>query len=185
MLKKQTVWLLTMLSLMIVLSVYYMTSQDMEDQAFINEGINQEDDTVTSDSAGTEDDTGVENISNTEQDELYTMLRLEIQDERSMKKGRLKDVVASSSTSADEKTEALNKMDVIDQLATKEVMLEKTILTGDQYENVLVRSDQDKVQVHVKATEELTNKEVVQIMQKARDEFGNTPVNVIYEATTK
>jgi len=38
MLKKQTVWLLTMLSLMVVLSVYYMTSPNSEDLAYIDNG---------------------------------------------------------------------------------------------------------------------------------------------------
>lgn len=185
MLKKQTVWLLTMLSLMIVLSVYYMTSPDMGDQAFIDdEGLTQNEEMVTTDS-NTEGKAEVNNIANAEQDELYTMLRMEIQDKRSMKKDRLSSVVASSSATAEQKTDALNEMDVIDQLGTKEVMLQETILEGDKYEDVLVRSDQEKVQVHVKAQEKLSNQEVVQIMQLARDEFGNIPVNVNYEPTTK
>ncbi|MDY0396479.1 hypothetical protein RWE15_21865 [Virgibacillus halophilus] len=38
MLKKQTVWLLTMLSLMIVLSVYYVMSPNNDDLAYVNDG---------------------------------------------------------------------------------------------------------------------------------------------------
>lgn len=183
MLKKQTVWLLTMLSLMIVLSVYYMTSPDMEDQAFID-GLTKEEDAVTSDTESTEGDAEVNEISNAEQDQLYATLRLEIQEERSMKKDRLKDVVASSSASTDQKNQALNDMDVLDQLATKEVILEDSILAADKYKDVLVRSDQDNVQVHVKA-DELSKQEVVKIMQMARDEFGNIPVNVNFQQATK
>lgn len=185
MLKKQTVWLLTMLSLMIVLSVYYMTSPDMGDQAFVG---NTETDgkVVTTDSEGAEGEAKVDDIANVEQDdELYTMLRMEVQDERSKKKDRLEDVVASSTATAEQKTEALNKMDVIDQLAAKEVILEETILDNSKYEDVLVRSDQEKVQVHVKAQKKLSNQEVVQIMQWAKDEFGTVPVNVNLEVTSK
>lgn len=186
MLKKQTVWLLTMLSLMIVLSVYYMTSpDDMGDQAFINKGQDQADDVVNSDKAGTKDDAKVDNISNADQDELYTMLRMDIEDERSMKKGRLETVVASSSSSAEQISEALKKMDVIEQRSTNEVMLEKKILAEDEFKDVLVQSDQDKVQVNIKVKEKLTKQKVVQIMQKTQDEFGNIRVNVNQELTTK
>lgn len=45
MLKKQTVWLLTMLSLMIVLSIYYMTS-DQEDIAYIETEDSQLEETI-------------------------------------------------------------------------------------------------------------------------------------------
>ncbi|ASK63232.1 stage III sporulation protein AH [Virgibacillus phasianinus] len=180
MLKKQTVWLLTMLSLMIVLSVYYMTSPDMEDQAFIDEGLKQNDDVVTT-GEGTEGEANVEDIANVgQEDELFTSLRLEIQDSRSERKDRLADVVASSSATTEQKNEALNEMDVLDQLATKESVLEESILANTEYQDVLVRSNQDQVQINVKSGE-LTNQEVVQIMQMARDEFGEIPVNVYHQ----
>ena len=53
MMKKQTVWLLTMLSLMIVLSVYYMMS-DTDDLAFIQTGeeMNQIDENEATDGEG-------------------------------------------------------------------------------------------------------------------------------------
>ena len=185
MLKKQTVWLLTMLSLMIVLSVYYMTSPDMGDEAFIGDGLTKSGDVVSTGSEGADGEAKVDKIANVEQDnELYTMLRMDVMDERSKKKDRLEDVVASSSASAEQKNQALSEMDVIDSLATKEVMLEETILAAKEYKDVLVRSDQEKVQIHVKA-DSLTNQEVVQMMQLAHDEFGNIPVNVNLQPTKK
>lgn len=85
MLKKQTVWLLTMLSLMVVLSVYYIFSSNGNDLAFVNDG--QE--TATEDAVPatqSEEDIEVENIENVDSDELFTTIRMEIQDERSRKK---------------------------------------------------------------------------------------------------
>ncbi|APC48333.1 SpoIIIAH-like family protein [Virgibacillus halodenitrificans] len=179
MLKKQTVWLLTMLSLMIVLSVYYMTSPASEDLAYINDGQDQEE-AVPTDSQETEGEAEVEGISNMGEDELFTTIRMELEDERSMKKDRLKDIVASSSASADEKDQALRDIDVIEDVSTKESILEETILGSEKYEDVLVRSEDDKVHVHVKV-DTLSSTEVVNIMQMVRDEFGEVPVDVNFQ----
>src|SRR5699024_9519701 len=111
MLKKQTVWLLTMLSLMIVLSVYYLIS-DKEDLAFV-----QTDQPTTNDVIGEEDvavnDVEVDDIEGIAQNEFFTMIRMELEDKRNMKKDRLKDIVASSSATTTEINEALNEMDTI------------------------------------------------------------------------
>ncbi|MEC5422288.1 SpoIIIAH-like family protein [Virgibacillus sp. C22-A2] len=188
MLKKQTVWLLTMLSLMIVLSVYYMTSPTNEDLAYIDSGQSDSEETMTTDSNEADtnggDDAEVSDITNLGQDELFTTIRMELQDERSMKKDRLTDVVASSSSSADEKEEALKDIDVLENISTKETILEESILGASDYQDVLVRSDNDKVHVHVKV-EQLSKSEVVNIMQMVRDEFGEVPVDVNFQPTEK
>src|SRR5699024_9801502 len=102
MLKKQTVWLLTMLSLMIVLSFYYMTS-DTEDLAYIDNGSNDSEEGAATEQAEAEDDgdgdAEVNDVNNVGEDELLTPIRMELQDKRSMQTARLKAVVASSSTS--------------------------------------------------------------------------------------
>ncbi|AIF43468.1 SpoIIIAH-like family protein [Virgibacillus sp. SK37] len=182
MLKKQTVWLLTMLSLMIVLSVYYMTSPASEDLAYINDGQDQEEAVPTDSQEAEEEEAGVEGISNMGEDELFTTIRMELEDERSMKKDRLKDIVASSSASADEKDQALRDIDVIEDVTTKESILEETILGSEKYDDVLVRSEDDKVHVHVKV-DTLSSTEVVNIMQMVRDEFGEVPVDVNFQPT--
>ncbi|WP_404452975.1 SpoIIIAH-like family protein [Virgibacillus necropolis] len=180
MLKKQTVWLLTMLSLMIVLSVYYITSPEMGDQAFIND-TESDDEVVTTE--GAKDEAQVD-ISNDGQDQLFTSIRMEIENTRSEIKDRLQDVVASSSASTEEKNEALNEMDVLDKLAMKESVLEESILGATEYQDVLVKSDGKQVQVHVKSTDELSKQETVQIMQKVKDEFGSIPVIVEFKSAT-
>lgn len=180
MLKKQTVWLLTMLSLMIVLSAYYLISPKSEELAYIEDGQPTSEETV-----GTEtQDTGaeVEDISNVGQDEMFTTIRMEIQDNRSLQKERLTDVVASASSNADEKAEATEEIDKLEELATKEKILEEQIIGASGYPDVLVRSDGSKVHIHVKA-EELSDTEVVNMMQMARDEFGEIPAEVNYQAT--
>lgn len=188
MLKKQTVWLLTMLSLMIVLSVYYIMSEKDGQSAFIN---NEEADLATSDettdrSDDNEDATEVNDISNIGQDQLFTTFRMELQNERSMKKSNLKEIVASSTATTEEKNEAFNDINTIDATSTKESILQSSILDAvEEYQDVLVRHDhgKDVVHVHVKAGEQLSNKEVVDIMQMVRDEFGELTVNVNRQPT--
>lgn len=179
MLKKQTIWLLTMLSLMIVLSVYYLIS-DKEDLAFVQTDEMVTDETKQEDEAAI-DDVEVEDIKEVSQNELFTMIRMELEDERNMKKERLKDIVASSSATTTEINEALEEMDEIEKTSTKESILQETILSGNErYEDVLVRADEDKVHVHV-ITDELAKKEAVQIMQMVKDELGEIPVDVNYQ----
>lgn len=188
MLKKQTVWLLTMLSLMIVLSVYYMTS-DREDLAYINNGQTDTEEATTSEAVDGEDiesstDTSIDDITNLGRDEYFSMLRMELQDNRSMKKDQYKEIVASSSATTEEKNEALNNIEEIDDMNTKENIVEESILSSADYEDVLVRFDEDKVHVHVK-TEELSKTEANNIIQMVRDEFGELTVNVDFQAGEK
>src|SRR5690625_196492 len=99
MLKKQTVWLLTMLSLMIVLSVYYIFSppnpneiafQSEENEETQDNQNNEDGNEINDDEAG---DAEVTNISSKGQDELFTMMRMEVQNERSMSKERYNNIV--------------------------------------------------------------------------------------------
>lgn len=176
MLKKQTVWLLTMLSLMIVLSVYYMTSSNDEDLAFIDSGTNEEATAIESNEEGAE-------VSDIEQigGELFNTIRMELQDERSRKKDRFNDIVASSSASVEEKNDALDNINVLDEMTTKEVILQDSILaSAAEYEDVLVRSEKDKVHVHVKV-DELSKQEANHIMQMVKDEFGEITVDVNFQ----
>ncbi|HLR80077.1 MAG TPA: SpoIIIAH-like family protein [Bacillota bacterium] len=187
MLKKQTVWLLTMLSLMIVLSVYYMTSPGNNgDLAYIDEGKNTTEEAASSDTEDgetTDEDTDVEvnDISSLGDDQLFTTIRMEIQDERSAAKDRLDDVVASSTASVEEKNEARDEMNQLDEISSKESILEDSILAAADYNDVLVRHENDKVHVHVQETEALSNSEIVNIMQMVKDEFGETTVDVIHQ----
>ncbi len=188
-LRRQTVWLLTMLSLMIVLSVYYIFSPKGSEVAFVDEN-NQPTETSTEEMTEQDtDDATVEHMEQIGHDELFTTIRLELQNERSMKKELLKDVVASTSATTEEKNEALNDISLIDRVTSKETIVQDQILaTVDRYEDVLVRYDEgesgenEKVHVHVKV-EDLTSEEAVNIMQMVKDEFGEIKVDVNYQST--
>lgn len=69
MLKKQTVWLLTMLSLMIVLSVYYMMS-DQEDIAYIDTDDQPFEETVQQDGKDDAEDVVIEDMQEVDANEF-------------------------------------------------------------------------------------------------------------------
>lgn len=190
MLKKQTVWLLTMLSLMIVLSVYYMSSPNGEDLAFINtevedeqapiaelaEGVSQEEV-----DGGEPSEAGTEATSSVSTDELFTKIRMEIDSDRSEKKEQLQAIVASTTATTDEKDKAYEEMQKLDSLDTKENILEETLKAEEKYHDVLVRADGEDVIVTVKTDGELSRTETVNIMQMANDEFGEVKVEVKFQ----
>ncbi|TFJ93708.1 SpoIIIAH-like family protein [Lentibacillus salicampi] len=187
MLKKQTVWLLTMLSLMIVLSVYYMTSPgNSGDLAYVDQEENNSEEAASSDTSDgktTEGDTDadVNDISELGDDQLFASIRMEIQDDRSETKDRLDDVVASSTASVEEKSDARDEMNQLDERSRKESILEDSIIAAADYSDVLVRHEDDKVIVHVQESEPLSNSEAANIMQMVNDEFGEIPVTIDYQ----
>src|SRR5690625_1903966 len=182
MIKKQTIWLLTMLSLMVVLSVYYIMS-DGDDLAYMQTD-DDSDFQMTLDELSEEDiydDINVEDISTLGMSELFATLRMEIDDERSLKKERLQDIIASSQSSTVEINEAMNEINELDTISTKEKILQETILSAyEQYEDVLVRAEEDKVHVHV-ITDQLPREEAVQIMQLVYDELGERTVDIHFQ----
>lgn len=183
MVKKQTVWLLTMLSLLIVLSVYYMTSPDNGEMAFIQEDewaemTNETDTTGNSEGVVTTGEGTV--ISQISTDELFAAIRLEMRNERDQIQEQLSDIVASSNFSTEEKSKALDKIETLKQTQSKESILENTIRASASYDDVLVRADDDVVHVTVKA-KELSKKETNHIIQMVSDEFGRKRVQVQFQ----
>ncbi|WP_182199513.1 SpoIIIAH-like family protein [Paraliobacillus salinarum] len=182
MLKKQTVWLLTMLSLMIVLSVYYMNANGNGDFAFINEDIlNDETTTGNVDEADVEKDSeGTITESTNESNELFTMIRMDLSETRSNRVEQLKDIIASSSASTEEKNKAYDEMEEIDHISSKELIIEETLKSEKGFNDVLVRTKDNSVIVTVNA-EELSNVEANNIMQMVYDEFGRVNVEVKFQ----
>lgn len=86
--------------------------------------------------------------------------------------------MASANASPTEKDEALQEIDSLEELSVKENLIQQQLLAATEYEDILVRSDGEKVHVHVK-TEELSNTEAANIMQMVRDEFGRDIVTEV------
>ncbi len=186
-LKKQTVWLLTMLSLVVVLSVYYLTSpeQQQNELAAIEEKENTKEKESTEEknkestgdavSSGAQEDAEI--ITNAAGDEAFETLRMQLQDERSQMKEDLTKRIASTDLPVEDRSEAKEQMDELNEIAQKEILLE-TLIKSMNYEDVLVRADGDQVNITVKA-EKQSRAEANKIIQTVRSELG--PLHAVVE----
>jgi len=79
MLKKQTVWLLTMLSLVVVLSVYYVTApKEMGNSPALT--ANEKTEKPAKQPSVAVEETGAKEEPSTAGDDLFTALRMKIED---------------------------------------------------------------------------------------------------------
>ncbi|MGM0523235.1 MAG: SpoIIIAH-like family protein [Bacillota bacterium] len=177
--KKQTVWLLTLFSLMVVLSVYYLNQSG--DDSFLTLSPHQNDVTLTNtDDAALEDKAEGENpelIPSAMEDDLFSFIRLEMSAKRGERLEQLETVIAGESVASDEKWQAFEEIDRINQLETGEIILEETLKNRYGYEDVLVRTLEDVVVVSIKS-EGLTKEEANKVMRDLYDELGPVRVEV-------
>ena len=217
MLKKQTVWLLTMLSLVVVLSVYYVTSpeggasdtvmtgenkdvketndqktdtakeepvaEEAKDEVETKEEVAKEEpkeeaskesekETAADDAKTEEFEDGGTITSSVTSEELFTELRMELDDSRSEQKEKLKSTIASSEVSAEEKSVAKDEMEALDEAAKKEHILE-TLIKSKGYEDALVRAEGNNVKITVKASKEHDKSSANEILLLVKDEIKN------------
>jgi stage III sporulation protein AH len=166
MLRKQTIWLLTMLSLVIVLSVYYVTQERSQTAAKIEEG----------EKGGTaETNEGAKEVAE-ESNEGFDQLRIMFEEQRGKKESELQALVTNSKATAEEKSKAQDKINELGALGQKEENLEVTI-KKEGYKDVLVSTDGAKAKITVQA-DKLTKEQANKIMQIARKELGISPVTV-------
>lgn len=194
-LKKQTVWLLTMLSLVVVLSVYYLTApeENAADMTATEEMEQAENKTEskTDSKADTKADTKGENKSdketskNTEGSSVtiasgdeFESLRMQIEDERAKLNEELTAKMGNTDLSAEERDEAYAKIEQLSETKVKENIIENLIVAMD-YNAALVRVDGTDVKVSVKADKQ-TKTEANNIIRLVRKEVSDAQ-NVVVD----
>ncbi|WP_312471812.1 SpoIIIAH-like family protein [Neobacillus sp.] len=170
-LKKQTVWLLTMLSLVVVLSVYYITSPEQKSNELT--AVQQKPKDQNKGKTKTESKNGKSVVSSVAGDAAFEELRMKQEDTRSEKKQNLTNELASTDLPADKRSEVKDQMDKLNQTAQKEELLETFIKTMG-YDDVLVRADGAKVIVTVKAKKKPSATEANKIMLEVKKEIDET-----------
>ncbi|MEC2307269.1 SpoIIIAH-like family protein [Bacillus atrophaeus] len=210
MLKKQTVWLLTMLSLVVVLSVYYIMSPEsknavkMESASGSGEVAKEEKpkeednqdktDTKTEEEKGTKDSKSTEDketsaeasgkdgtvVTETADDDLFTTYRLDMEDARSKEREELNAIVSSDDATAKEKSEAYDKMTALSEAEGTEKQLE-TLIKTKGYEDALVNAEGDKVNITVKSDKHSSSKASAIIDLVAKEMKSMKDVAVTFE----
>ncbi|WP_243297275.1 SpoIIIAH-like family protein [Bacillus litorisediminis] len=168
-LKKQTVWLLTMLSLVVVLSIYYITSPEQTND------VAQEENGSTNETSGqiAGDSTDETIITEAAGDEVFAQLRYELELKRSQQMEELQTQAASAELSAEEVNAVKEEMDKLENIAYKEDIL-RTEIIAMGFEDALVRAEDGKVHITVKGNEpspSLANDILVMVAEQLGQEF--------------
>ncbi len=177
-LKKQTVWLLTMLSLVVVLTVYYTTSPEQTNEFAATEDAAKENtakENTTKEEAATENAKGEQaaedgsSVSTIASDEVFEEMRLQLDEQRSKEEEQLTETMSEAKT-AEEKSAAQDKIEELQKLSDNEKMME-TLIKAENYDDVLVRAVDGKVNVTVKAGE-LSAEAANDIVQLVRENLN-------------
>lgn len=165
MINKQGLWFLTLFSLILVLSVYYIT---MPNEIFKSEEIKEE----VSETKDKKDNASEVNSQNTSYIET---LKVELDSERAEVLDTLQEVLNDKTKTSEEKNKAYEQMKEIND--TKAVEEEITKKIKDEYSlNSYVKQEDSKVEVVVEGKEhdvKLANK----IMRTVQSQF-NDPVSI-------
>lgn len=183
-LKKQTIWLLTMLTLMVALSAYYLLNGEPDEIAITDHnpytqlnGQNNQDNTSVVDNSII-NDMGI-NMTTTQAmdtENYFSTLRLEREQSRSQKMEKYNQTVQNSKDN-NAVAEASAKMEELDLLGENESLVESLIKSQGSYADAVVYTQDNKVNVIVQKNE-LKKEEVVSIINLVAKNMNVSGTNV-------
>ena len=161
MINKKSIWFLTLFSLILVLSIYYIT---MPSELLLSTKENYNNQSEKEETTEEEETQVTVNES-----DLLTALRVEANDEMVQEMDELKAVLTSKDATSEEKNDAFERMKELNSVRGKEETLEKKI--KDEFKlDSFVKIDGDQIRVVVN-TEELDKKTANNIMRSVQSNF--------------
>ena len=159
MINKQSLWFLTLFSLILVLSIYYIT---MPNELLLSNNIKE----VKKTSGEVE-----EVKTNIKESELLVTMRVNLDEERDEQVADLKTKLTNEETTSEEKNEAYEEIKYITNLGAKEEQIEKKIKKEFGIDCFIKINNQEIKVVAVKENHdtELANN----IMKSIQNEFSN------------
>lgn len=158
MINKQNLWFLTLFSLILVLSVYYIT---MPSELLLTNNSNYESD--ANETSKENDEVVVTN------GELLVAMRISLDEERTKTRETLQEVLTSSEASSEDKNKAYEELKMLNDIKAKEEMIEAKIKQKQNLDN-FVRIEGNQIQVVV-ISKEHNNKLANEIMRTIQEEF--------------
>lgn len=153
MINKQSIWLLTLFSLILVLSVYYITMPT----EFLANG------TIEDSNKSTE-------VVKTEESEIISALKVENDEERNQKIAELQTILTNDKATSEEKNNAYEELKVLNIMKGKED--EITTKIKDEYELesfVKIKDDQVRVVVIKKDHDSSLASQIMSLVQESFD----------------
>ena len=161
MIDKKNLWFLTLFSLVLVLSIYYVTMP--------NELLLTNNNTETVSNNNTEETDNV-SVSITESD-VISALKVEDENDTLEEINTLKETLTNSEETVDKKNEAYNKIKELNENSGKEETIENMLKEKYKYD-VFVKIDKDQVRVVV-GTKEHSTELANEIMRLVQEQFTN------------
>ncbi len=161
MIDKKNLWFLTLFSLVLVLSVYYVT---MPNELLVTNNGNVE--TTTNNN----DDKNEISVSITESD-IISALKVEDENDTLEEINTLKETLTNTEESVDKKNEAYDKIKELNETSGKEENLENMLKEKYKYD-VFVKIDGDQVRVVI-GTKDHSTELANEIMRLVQEQFDN------------
>lgn len=159
MINKQSIWFLTLFSLILVLSVYYIT---MPNELLLTTNSKQ--------TSKTEDSNETSVVI--EESEILTALRVESEEQRTAEIDELNKILNNGEASIDDKNNAFEKIKDINSIKGKEQILEKKIKDNFKLDAFVKIDNNNQIRVVIAGSEHnitLAN----DIMRSIQEEFDN------------
>ena len=137
MVNKQNLWFLTLFSLILVLSVYYIT---MPNDLLLSKESNI--------ASGTDKNNEEKAVVSVTESEAIEALRVNLEEEREERKKDLQTLLTDGKTSTEEKNNAYNELKQISELTSKEASLEKKIKEKFNF-SAFVKIDNNEITVAI------------------------------------
>lgn len=153
MINKQSIWLLTLFSLILVLSVYYITMPSEFLEAASKETTKNE-----------------EKVSVSETNEIISTLKIENDEERSKKITELQTILTSDEATSEEKNNAYEELKVLNIMKGKEDEISTKIKNEYELENfVKIKDDQVRVVIIKDEHDSKLANDIMNLVQKNFD----------------
>ena len=152
MINKKNLWFLTLFSLVLVLSIYYVT---MPNELLLT-------------SNGVEDGNNDKQV-NVKESSIISALKVEDNNSTLKEIGALKEILTKEDSSVDDKNKAFDALKLINQISSKEELLEEKIMNNYSLDS-FVKIDGDQIRVVIESEthdNDLANK----IMKTIQKEF--------------
>jgi stage III sporulation protein AH len=153
MINKKNLWFLTLFSLILVLSVYYIT---MPTELLITNNSNTEVDKS-------------DIITNIEEVSLLEALKTEDNTETLEEINKLKETIANTETSSEDRNKAFDTLKTLNQISSKEELLEEKIKTTHDLDS-FIKIEGDQIRVVIDS-EEHSNTIANNIMKTIQNNF--------------
>lgn len=160
MVNKQGLWFLTLTSLALVLSVYYITMP--------NELLISNNSSIIQNEVSQIDKNNAENISIKSTD-IITSMRVELDEERNLLLNELQNKLSNNKLTVDEKNEVYEDLRYISEISSKEATLEKKIKEEFNLDSFIKVVD-DTISIVIKSSNH-DKTLAVNIMKSIQEEF--------------